>query len=63
MGSDVLALGSIASSTPPYPRTHVPAPTSSGFALVTHRIAHVCRVAAMRAAGGYPAFAENGGPA
>lgn len=37
--------------------------TSSGFALVTHRIAHVCRVAAMRAAGGYPAFAENGGPA
>ena len=45
------------------PRPHVPALTSGGFALVTHRIAHVCRVAAMRAAGGYPAFAENGGPA
>ena len=30
---------------------------------MTHRIAHVCRVAALRADGGYPAFAENGGPA
>lgn len=46
MGADVLALGAIAKSASPHPRTHVPALTSGGFALVTHRIGHVCRVAA-----------------